>query len=141
MDPTTKRSTWTHSCPTWILGPRSAHPKFGGGVIINGILSVSDRLTQLHQRFPQDLTSAHNLHEVAIYSEENEELPPFNSPYAISKNVLGFEIEGNDMPRFSAFTHPAFGYAGAENGAILNPDPKMRERAVLCHHITTPPKL
>ncbi|PIR92907.1 hypothetical protein COT99_03620, partial [Candidatus Falkowbacteria bacterium CG10_big_fil_rev_8_21_14_0_10_43_10] len=32
-----EKSTFIHVCPSWTAGPRSAHPKFGGGVIIGGI--------------------------------------------------------------------------------------------------------
>lgn len=116
------QSTWLHVCPSWTAGPRSAHPKFGSGVIIGGIPKVEDRLLAIRERFPIDRSSGHIFHEVAC---DNPAYASLNSPNAISFEQLAKGMEADRYPLWSAMTSPAFGLPGVENGAILNPDPKI----------------
>lgn len=119
-----------HSFPSWALGPRSAHPKFGGGVIIGGIEKVADRLIAIKDNFPEDLTSFHLLHELKTDIEEYAHL---NSPNAISFKDLVAGIECGKYPRVAALTVPAFGIPGVENGSILSLDEEVAERARKLH--------
>ena len=125
-----QRSTWSHSCPAWTMGPRTAHPKFGGGVKLAGIELVKDRLTQLHERFPDDYSSGHNLLEVAMSGQDFAE---FNSPNAINFYDLVAGIEEGKFPTWSAFTHPAFGLKGVEAGVILGENQTLKRLALVGH--------
>ncbi|MEK9180719.1 MAG: hypothetical protein AAB871_00610 [Patescibacteria group bacterium] len=116
------RSTWIHVCPSWIAGPRSAHSKFGGGVVIGGIKRVEDRLLAIKERFPNDRSSGHVFHEVAYGDPVYAHL---NNPNAISFADLLKGMEAGKYPLWSAMTSPAFGLPGVENGAILNPNPEI----------------
>jgi len=122
------RSTWIHVCPAWVLGPRKAHHKFGGPVI-GGIERVEDRLWELKQQFPDDLSSGHNYFEVRVDGDWEH----LNSPNAISYDHLMDGITDGNFPRWSAFTHPAFGIAGVEDGAILSEDEDVIAVALAGH--------
>ena len=41
-----------HSWPSWTLGTRAAHAKFGGGVILGGIAPVDKRLRLIKNPSP-----------------------------------------------------------------------------------------
>lgn len=107
-----------HSWPAWALGPRSAHPKFGGSITIGGIARVDTRLQVIKSNFPDDLTSCHLLHELM----EDGDYAQFNNPNAISWPDLVRGIEEGRYPRIAALTVPAFGIPGVENGALLSPN-------------------
>lgn len=121
---------WSHSIPTWTMGPRGANFKFQAGVVLAGIPKVSDRLatiTRLSRRIKTLdgeplLTSLHLLHELKT---ANLRYKKYNSPNAISMEELIAGISSGRYPRILAITAPAFGFKGVENGAILSPDPDM----------------
>ena len=117
----TKRSTFIHVCASWTAGPRSAHPKFGGGIVIGGIPRVEDRLLAIKQRFSNVRSSGHNFLEIRL----NGQYERHNSPTAISYGWLREGIRNEIFPLWSCFTNPAFGIAGVENGAILSDDPAI----------------
>ncbi len=119
-----------HSWPSWTLGPRAAHPKFGGSTIVGGITRVDERLRLIKRAFPNDLTSAHLWHEVgtnlAAYA-------PFNSPNAVSWADFVLGIESGEYPKVAALTVPAFGLPSVHCGALLNPDSSVSEMYETMH--------
>lgn len=119
-----------HSCPSWALGLRAAHAKFGGNVIIGGIGPVEDRIRAIAHEFSEDLTSFHLLHELRT---ECGAYKPYNSPYAISWDGLLSGVRKGSFPRVAAITAPAFGLPGIEGGAILSEDLTIRQMAYDLH--------
>jgi hypothetical protein len=113
-----------HSWPSWTLGARAAHAKFGGGVIIGGIGPVDERLRLIKKSFPNDLTSGHLWHEfgttIGAYQSHN-------SKDSVAWDALVKGIESGAYPHIAALTVPAFGIPGVQNGAATNPDPAMRK--------------
>lgn len=116
-----------HSVPAWTLGPRSAHPKFGGSAILGGIEKVEDRLVAIKKAWPDALTSGHTVHEIVTNVSDMQQ---FNSRNAIEWSTLINGIEKDKFPRIAAITAPAFGYATAHLGSILGPN---KETAYLMH--------
>ncbi|MEI7792188.1 MAG: hypothetical protein WCI57_01725 [Candidatus Berkelbacteria bacterium] len=116
-----------HSVPAWTLGPRAAHPKFGGGVMLSGIEKVEDRLIAIKKAWPDALTSGHTVHEIVTNVSGMEQ---YNSPNAIEWHNLISGIESGKFPRIAAITAPAFGYATAHLGSILGPN---KDTAYLMH--------
>lgn len=128
-----KRSNWTHCFPAWVAGPRSLHPKFGGGVIVGGIEEVEDRLVAIKKRFPDDLSSGHVFHEVGVaINDKAFAHSGYSSPNAISFSRLKDGIAKGKYPKWSAMTAPAFGL-GIPDGMILNPDLQYVEMAEGAH--------
>jgi hypothetical protein len=110
-----------HSWPSWTLGPRAAHAKFGGGVIIGGIASVDKRLRLIKEAFPDDLTSGHLWHEIKTTLPYKK----YNSRQAVSWQDLIDGIDSRIYPRIAALTVPAFGIPGVQDGAALSPNPDI----------------
>jgi hypothetical protein len=113
-----------HSWPSWTLGAKAAHPKFGGGVIIGGIASVDARLRLIKKSFPNDLTSGHLWHEIGTTLGDYKS---YNNKDAVAWDALVKGVESGVYPRIAALTVPAFGIPGVQNGAALNPDAKFRQ--------------
>jgi hypothetical protein len=119
-----------HSWPAWTLGPRAAHPKFGGGVIIGGIPSVDERLRLIKKSFPDDLTSGHLWHEFGATIRGYKHL---NNRNSVSFKDLVDGIQFDDYSHIAALTVPAFGIPGVQNGAATSPDPAVREMYFKMH--------
>jgi hypothetical protein len=113
-----------HSWPSWTLGTRAAHPKFGGGVIIGGIAPVDERLRLIKKSFPNDYTSGHLWHEIGTTLGAYQ---CYNSPDSVSWDGLVKGVESGAYPHIAALTVPAFGIPGVQNGAATSPDPTMRQ--------------
>ncbi len=120
-------SQLVHSWPVWTLGPRSAHPKFGGNVILGGIKKVKDRLIVIHENFPDDLSSLHIPHELRTL---NPAYRAFNSPLAIGWKNLVAGIRDGYYPEIAGVTAAMFGWKGVENGALLSEDNKVKQMAI-----------
>lgn len=118
--------TVEHSCPLWVLGPRTAHPKFGGSTPINGYDMVEDRCDVINDMFPGDLTSGHLLHEIATGLGA---YAGWNSPNAISQQDL-IQVCQNGI---AAITAPAFGLPIFTDGALLNTDASIQQMAANLH--------
>jgi len=118
-----------HSCPAWILGPRSAHPKFAANVpAFGGIAQVESRLAAIAEYFPGDLTSLHVCHEV-----KSNLYPELNSPDAIDQQALIEGIDTGCYPRVAAITAPAFGHVSLLDGALLSRDQLIVQRSIDLH--------
>jgi hypothetical protein len=119
-----------HSCPAWVLGPKSLHPKFGGGIVANGYGQVEVRLLEIAKNFPGDLTSMHLLHELKTTQRTYAK---FNNPNAISWKSLLNGIENGIFPQVAALTAPAFGLPGIGQGSILSPNEEIARMAFKMH--------
>jgi hypothetical protein len=113
-----------HSWPSWTIGPKAAHAKFGGNMILGGIASVDKRLRLINESFPHDLTSGHFWLEIRTELRGYKHL---NNKNAIYWEELVNGIDRGFYPRIAALTVPAFGIPGVEDGAALSPDPAIRK--------------
>ncbi len=113
-----------HSWPSWTLGPRAAHPKFGGGMVMGGIASLDERLRLIKKTFPDDLTSGHLWHEVGTTLGA---YTSYNSKDSVPWKALVDGVTAGVYPRVAALTVPAFGIPGVQDGAALSPDPTIRQ--------------
>jgi hypothetical protein len=113
-----------HSWPSWTLGTRAAHAKFGGSVILGGIAPVDKRLRLIKKSFPNDLTSGHLWHEIGTTLGGYKS---HNSKDSVAWDAFVKGVDSGAYPRVAALTVPAFGIPGVQNGAATSPDPALRK--------------
>lgn len=129
-----------HSGPTWLFGDgRSANAKFGAGNPKLGDHLVQDRLFRIKDISTTLLANGVISSELATSGhtglEFRSSIPdcPANRSASITFNDLMIQIRLNQIPKINAITAPAFGYPGAETGAMLSPNAQDREMAKAMH--------
>ncbi|MBS3135564.1 hypothetical protein J4401_01230 [Candidatus Woesearchaeota archaeon] len=124
-----------HSVPSWVVNPRPANFKFGGGDPKAGYVKVSDRLKEvksLGEELGLELRSSFHIGlEIRTSQPQYSEL--IDKPGAIGKDNLVKGIRSGRFPKVLAFTAPAFGYPGTELGAFFHPDANRRQMAEDLH--------
>ena len=129
---------WVNSVPAWTLGPRARNSKFGGGVILNGIPRVEDRLVatmklskKLKLRGDEELrSSGHVLHEIKTNIGRYKK---YNASTAISYRRLVAGMRSGEYPKWVAMTAPQFGFPSAERGGMISRFPEDRQMAMDLH--------